>query len=93
MIVGLTSNTGNSYQASQWNSRENSRGNSLDELSFPRGAADKFSTSANISSNETFETLLFGPDTQTIAKAHRALTEDFEQLSFSARDFVRSVAA
>ena len=89
MVLSLTTNTGNSYQASQ--------ANSLDELIIPRATTDSSPTSTNLSSD--FEDLSFGAKTQAIAKAHRALTEnraltkDFQELSFSARNYVHYVRA
>ena len=83
MVLSLTTNTGNSYQASQ--------ANSLDELTLPRATTDSSPTSTNLSSD--FEDLSFGAKTQAIAKAHRSLTEEFQELSFSARNFVRATAA
>ena len=83
MVLSLTTNTGNSYQASQ--------ANSLDELTLPRATTDSSPTSTNLSSD--FEDLSFGAKTQAIAKAHRSLTEEFQELSFSARNFVRAIAA
>ena len=94
MVLSLTTNTGNSYQASQ--------ANSLDELIIPRATTDSSPTSTNLSSDFedlSFGALSFGAKTQAIAKAHRALTEnraltkDFQELSFSARNYVHYVRA
>jgi hypothetical protein len=88
MVLSLTTNTGNSYQASQ--------ANSLDELTVPRATTDSSPTSANLSSDLedlSFGALSFGAETKAIAKAHRSLTEEFQELSFSARNFVRATAA
>lgn len=90
MALSLTTNTRKSSKASQTNP--------LNKLTLPRATTDSFPTSTNLSSELN---LSFGAETQEIAKvyrlrtakAHRSLTEEFQELSFSARNVVRATAA
>lgn len=94
MVLSLTTNTGNSYQASQ--------ANSLGELTLLRATTDSSPTSTNLSSG--FEGRpSFGAEPRAIANAYRSRTKDsqeleldsqepeFRRLSFSARKYVEYV--
>lgn len=72
-----------SLSVNNQNSYQASAINSFSELRFP-GAQEETAVSLNTN---------FGSQTARVRENYLQLTEGFDKLSFSARDFVRSLAA